>query len=136
MAQNKFPYVARGNQRYFPLMSQIFNIDSGSSSHVYDVLGNFPFDVYVISAYPIYTEATDTTGAANANCSLGIAAGGTTIVAATALEAAKSIGDKGTAGTVVAALLPAGSTLVATHNGIATTEAGQYRLQVLVLAKP
>jgi hypothetical protein len=113
------------------------NIDNGSGTTADQVLcGGFPTDAYVVAAWPLYTEATDTAGVASATWSLGIAAGGTTIVAATALEVSKAVGAAGTKATIVAPLLAAGNSLFMRHTGIASTEAGEYRLQVLLMLKP
>ena len=65
---------------------------------------------------------------------LGVAAGGATIVAATALEISKAIGDYTTA-TVVSDILPANTTLWVRHTGVASTEVGQYYVQVVLMPK-
>ncbi len=132
---NKFPFVGRGNQRLFPVQSVIFNIDNGSGITIDDQLGNFPFDAWLLDVRAIYSEATDTAGAASANFKLGVAAGGATLVAATALEAAKAIGGY-TLAVPLAVVLPANTTLWVRHTGVATMEVGQYKVQVLVLPKP
>lgn len=134
--KNKTPYIARGYQRCFLVQGAAQNIDNGSGTTADQVIcGGFPFDAYIVAAWPLYTEATDTAGVASATWSLGVAAGGATIVAATALEVSKAVG---AAGTKVVGLipLPAGSSLFMRHTGIATTEAGEYRLQVLLMPKP
>lgn len=136
MSKNKYTYIARGNQRCFPLITPAaFNIDNGAGTTVDYQLGNFPFDCYIISCRALYSEATDTTGAASANFKLGVAAGGATLVAATALEAAKAIGDY-TAAVPLNVVLPANTTLWVRHTGVATTEVGQYFVQVVMLPKP
>ena len=85
---NKFPYRAAGNQRNFISTTRTtFNIDNGAGTTADDAsIGPFPYDCYVQSVRAVYTEATDTSGAASANFSVGVTAGGTTICAATALE--------------------------------------------------
>ena len=135
MANNKFPYIGRGNPRLIELHSVTFTVDNGAGTTVDDTLGNFPFDAWIFDARAIYTEATDTAGAASANFKLGITAGGATLVAATALEAAKAIGAT-TLGVPLAVYLPANTTLWVRHTGIAATEVGGYFVQVLVLPKP
>lgn len=132
---NKTPYIARGNQRVIVLRSIEFNIDNGAGTTLDDQLANLPFDAYVLDVRAIYTEATDTAGAASANFKLGVAAGGATIVAATALAAAKAIGAT-TPAAIVADYLPANTTLWARHTGVATTEVGKYYLQAVLLPKP
>ena len=137
MAGNtKSPFVARGNQRYFHVITPAaFNVDNGAGTTVDYQLVNLPFDAYVIDVRAIYSEATDTAGAASANFKLGVAAGGDTIVAATALEAAKAIGAT-TVATVAADYLPANTTLWVRHTGVAATEVGQYFVQVILMPKP
>lgn len=133
---NKFPYIGRGNQRLIHLTTPAaYNVDNGAGTTVDYQLGNFPFDCYLVDVRAIYSEATDTTGAASANFKLGVAAGGATLVAATALEAAKAIGATTTA-TIAVDYLPANTTLWVRHTGVASTEVGQYFVHVLVLPKP
>jgi len=136
MSKNYFPYVGRGNQRLTAFRSKTFNIDNGSGTTDDDVLfANLPSDAYVVDVKAVYVEATDTAGAASAAFTLGTTAGGTGVVASTALAVSKAVGST-TSGTVVAGRVAAGSSLFARHTGIASTEAGQYYLQVLVLMKP
>ena len=133
---NKFPYIGRGNQRLIHLATPAaYNVDNGAGTTVDYQLGNFPFDCYLVDVRAIYSEATDTTGAASANFKLGVAAGGATLVAATALEAAKAIGATTTA-TIAVDYLPANTTLWVRHTGVASTEVGQYFVQVVLLPKP
>ena len=129
-------YVGRGNQRLIVLLAPAaFNIDNGSGTTADYQLCNLPFDCYVKSVRAIYSEATDTAGAASANFKLGVSAGDNTIVAATALEVSKAIGATTTA-TIASELLAANTTLWVRHTGVATTEAGQYYVQVTLLPKP
>ena len=132
---NKTPYIARGNQRHNTLRSIEFNIDNGAGTTADDQLCNLPYDAYIIDVRAIYTEATDTAGAASANFKLGVAAGGATIVAATALAAAKAIGAT-TTSTIVSDYLPANTTLWVRHTGVASTEVGKYYIQVTYLPRP
>ena len=133
---NKFPYIARGNQRIEWFRSVTFNVDNGSGTTIDDVLfADLDFDAYVVHVRAVYLEATDTAGADSANFALGTSAGGTGVVAATAIEVLQSVGDV-TEATVVAGLVAAGGSLFVRHTGIASTEAGQYYVQVGVLAKP
>jgi hypothetical protein len=83
----------------------------------------------------VYTVATDGAGAASANFKLGVAVGGDTLVAATALAVDKAIGAT-TAATIALSRLPASTTLWVRHTGVAATEAGNYRVQVTLLPKP
>lgn len=134
--KNKFPYVARGDQRIEWFRSKTYNIDNGSGTTDDDIIfSDLDKDAYVVHVRAVYVEATDTAGAASANFRLGTAAGGATVVAATALEVSQSVGDA-TVATIAAGLVSAGVALFARHTGIAATEAGQYYLQVGVLIKP
>jgi len=135
MGSKFYPYIGRGNQRNVCLKSITMNIDNGAGATTDDQICNLPYDAQILDVRAIYTEATDTTGAASANFKLGIAAGGATIVAATPLTAATAIGGT-TAGVVVAPFLPANTTLWVRHTGVATTEVGQYFIQVTLIAKP
>lgn len=133
---SKFPFVGRGNQRCFVITTPAaYNIDNGSGTTLDYQIGNFPFDCYLQDVRAIYSEATDTAGAASANFKLGVAAGGDTLVAATALEVAKAIGAT-TSATIAVDYLPANTTLWVRHTGVASTEVGQYFVQVVLLPKP
>lgn len=132
----KTSFIARGNQRSIVLLTPAaFNVDNGSGTTLDYQLCNLPFAAYVQSVRAIYSQATDTTGAASANFKLGVAAAGDTIVAATALEAAKAIGAT-TSATIVSDYLPANTTLWVRHTGVAATEVGEYFVQVILIAKP
>ena len=132
----KYPSVARGHQRDILVMTPAaYNVDNGNGTTLDYQLCNLPFDARIVDVRAIYSEATDTTGAASANFKLGVSAGDATIVAATALEAAKAIGATTTA-TIVSDLLPANTTLWVRHTGVASTEVGQYFVQVLLVPEP
>ena len=136
MPQPKYAFIGRGNQRTIVLLTPAaFNVDNGAGATADYQLCNLPFECQVLDARAIYSEATDTTGAASANFKLGVTAGGATIVGATALEVSKAIGAT-TVGTVLADTLPANTTLWVRHTGVATTEVGQYFVQVVLLPKP
>ena len=134
-ANNHFPYIGRGNQRNVVLKSITFNIDNGAGTTIDDQICNLPYDAWIQDVRAIYTEATDTTGAQAANFKLGVAAGGATLVAATACTVATAIGGT-TVATPLAVLLPANTTLWVRHTGVAATEVGQYFVQVILLPKP
>ena len=133
-----YPHMARGNQKIAWFRSPIQNIDNGSGTtadHV--IFSDLDVDAFVVHVRAVYTEATDTSGAASANFTLGSAAGGTQVVASTALEVSKAVGSA-TEATLVADgnRIAAGGALFARHTGIAATEAGQYYLQVGVILEP
>lgn len=130
MTTTKSTYIARGNQSTNTLKTQTFNIDNGAGTTIDDELCNLPYAIDLVDVRAVYTEATDTAGAANANFSVGITAGGATYVAATALAAAKAIGAT-TSGTILIQRVAANTTLFVRHTGIASTEVGQYYVQVV-----
>jgi len=122
-------HISRGDDRYLFAVSEEINIDNGSGTTADYLLLVTDKPIYIESARVIYTEATDTAGAASATVSLGIAAGGVTIVAASALAVSKAVGSY-TDLTLASHVVPANSMLIARHTGIATTEAGKYKVQV------
>ena len=126
----KGTYILRGDQKFNTFRSKTFNIDNGSGTTDDDVLfADLDFDIEILAIDAVYVEATDTTGAAAATIALGTTAGGVDVVAAVALTAAKAVGAS-QALTLVTTRLAAGTDLFARHTGIASTEAGQYYLQV------
>lgn len=135
--QSKYPHIGRGNQRFIRLRTAAsINIDNGSGTTIDEVLsGGLPFDSVIVSARAVYTEATDTAGVATANFKLGVAAGGATLVAATALEVSKAVGAY-TEATPLDVVIPANTPIFNRHTGVAATEAGQYYVEVLLLPKP
>lgn len=135
--KDKYPSVGRGNQRLIPLRSLTpYNVDNGAGTTIDEVItAGFPFETVMVMARAVYTEATDTTGAASANFRIGVAAGGATLVASTALEVAKAIGSY-TEGTPLSVVIPANTPIFVRHTGVASTEVGQYYVQVLLLPKP
>lgn len=134
---NHFPFRAAGNQRKFWATTRTtFNVDNGAGTTADDAsVGPFSFDCYITAARAVYTEATDTAGAASANFKTGVSAGGATLVAATALEAAKAVGGY-TSGTPLKVLVPKNTTIFTRHTGVASTEAGQYFVAYEILPKP
>lgn len=139
MADNKkkYAYVARGNQRFVVCTTRTtFNIDNGAGTTADDAsIGPFPFDCWIVDVRAVYTEATDTAGVATANFKTGVAAGGATLVAATALEISKAIGGY-TLGVPLEVVVPANTTIWTRHTGIAAVEAGQYFVVYTILPKP
>ena len=129
-------YTLRGDQKYQVLRSKTFNIDNGSGTTDDDVIfADLPFDVELKSVNAVYVEATDTAGAADANFKLGTTAGGNGVVAATALEVSKAVGAS-TSATLASNRIPAGTDLFARHTGVATTQPGQYYIQVVYSILP
>lgn len=109
--------------------SQTFNLDNGSGTTVDEVL----FDTggracRLLRAYALYQEATQTVAAANFK--LGVAAGGATLVAATAYQDSKAIGDV-TEGTILlGGYIPAGEELWVRHTGVGATQTGTATIVV------
>lgn len=133
--KNKGAFIGRGNQRTIVLLTPAaFNIDNGAGTTLDYQLCNLPFECYLVDVRAVYSEATDTAGAASANFAVGVTAGGATMVAATPLAAAKAIGDT-TVATITLDVLPANTTLWVRHTGVAATEVGQYFVQVILLPK-
>lgn len=108
-----------------------FNIDNGAGTTDDDIVLVPSDGVTIVAVRAVYVEATDTAGAASANFKVGTAVGGAQIVAATALEVSKAVGTK-TAATLVtgAGAIAADGMIAVRHTGIATTEAGQYFVQI------
>ena len=132
----KYGYVARGYQRAVLLRTPIINVDNGNGTTLDHLLfANLPTDAYVLNVQFVYTEATDTAGAASANFKLGTAVGGAQVVAATAYEVSKAVGSTTTT-TIVDGFVAAGGACFVRHTGIAATEAGQGYVQAVVLLKP
>lgn len=135
--KNKYPYVARGNQRLNTVRTKTYNIDNGSGTTDDDAVLYAVEDLYIVDAGIIYEEATDTAGAASANVKIGTTAGGAEIVAATNLGVSKAVGAYTALALVTGGeLVKAGSTVRVRHTGVATTEAGQYCVQIRYLNKP
>lgn len=132
----KYPYVARGAQANRIYKTQIFNIDNGNGTTIDDVAFYLDRDVEIISVRPVYTEATDTAGVASANYKVGTTAGGAEIVAATALDVSKAVGAVGAKATLVSSVVPANTAVFVRHTGIASTEGGQYYVQIEYRVKP
>lgn len=137
MSKNLTPYVARGNQRSFAANTRTtFNIDNGAATTADDAsIGPFPFACHVIGVRAVYTQATDTAGAASANFKVGVSAGDDSIVAATALEVSKAIGAY-TQASIVSSYVPANTTIWTRHTGVAVTEVGEYFVQAIILPVP
>ena len=135
--KSRYSYIGRGYQRTFVATTRTtFNIDNGAGTTADDAsVGPYPFDCYIVSARAVYTEATDTAGAASANFKTGVSAGNASLMAATALEVSKAIGAY-TAGTPLAVVVPANTTIWTRHTGIAATEAGQYFVEYQILPAP
>lgn len=137
MPVSKYPYIARGKQRYDVIRTKTFNVDNGAGTTDDDVLLYAVEDLQIMDACIVYSEATDTSGAGSANVKIGTTAGGAEIVAQTAIGTSKAIGSI-TALTIVAGgdFVPAGTSVRVRHTGVAATEVGQYHVQVRYIRKP
>lgn len=114
----------------FNINSPMQNIDNGAGTTADYTLFYCRYPVKVHSAKIVYDDATTGTVAA-ATCALGVAVGGATLVAATALGNSKAVGTT-TAMTLLLKRLPAETSIFMRHTGIAATAAGQYHVQLEV----
>ena len=122
-------YNLKSGRAVFYLKSKEFNIDNGSGTTDDDILLVPKQAFKVRSVRAIYTEATDTSGAASANFKVGTAVGGAQICAATALQVSKAVGSY-TDATIVSGDVAANGMIAVRHTGIAATEAGKYYVQI------
>ena len=106
-----------------------FNIDNGNGTTVDDVW-SIPGPILVVAVRAVYTEASDSSMGAP-TFKVGTAVGGAQIVAATTLEESKSVGTY-TDGAIVAGAgrVAANGILAVRHTGIATTQAGKYKVLI------
>lgn len=107
------------------LTSKEFNVDNGAATADHDVL-YFPKASTILTATLLYTEATDASGAADANIRIGVTATGVEVVAITALAAGKAIGGTQALAISSGAVGAAGFVDIF-HTGIASVEAGKYK---------
>ena len=122
-------YINRGYEGQEYVVSKEFNIDNGSGTADNDLVLVPDKPIYIEDVRCIYSEATDTAGAASATIQLGTTAGGVDIVAAVALEVSKAIGAV-SALTIADGNVAANEFVYARHTGIAATEAGKYKVQI------
>lgn len=109
-------------QQINTVRSQFFNLDNGSGTTVDEPLFRTGAKGgRLVRVYSLYGEATQTV--AGGNYKLGVAAGGATLVAATAYEDSKSVGDS-TAATILVDRIPANTTVFVRHTGVASTQTG------------
>lgn len=109
-------------QQINTVRSQFFNLDNGSGTTVDEPLFRTGAKGgRLVCVYALYGEATQTV--AGGNYKLGVAAGGATLVAATAYEDSKSVGDS-TAATILVDRIPANTTVFVRHTGVASTQTG------------
>ncbi len=134
MSANQGTFISRGKNKYNIHNTQTFNIDNGAGTTIDDIW-YLPYKTALVAANKVYSEATDTTGAASANVRAGVAAAGTTVMAQTALDAATAVG-AATACTLAINEVPAGTTIFTRHTGVATTEAGQYHVEYIYYFLP
>ena len=112
-------------------MSDEFNVDSGAGTKVHDIL-YCPTAIEVLSAKAYFTEATEASGAADSLIEIGTTAEGGEIVASVACAANKAIGDTQTL-TIVEGTVAAGSFIDIMATGVATTEAGKFKIVLTYL---
>ena len=108
--------------------SQFFNLDNGSGATVDEPLFQTgPRGGRLVRVYAVYGEATQTV--AGGNFKLGVTAGGATLVAATAYEDSKSVGNV-TSATIAVDRIPANTTVFVRHTGVAVTQTGTASIVV------
>lgn len=108
--------------------SQFFNLDNGSGTTVDEPLFRTGArGGRLVRVYAVYGEASQTV--AGGNFKLGVAAGGATLVAATAYEDSKSVGDS-TSATILVDRIPANTTVFVRHTGVAVTQTGTASIVV------
>lgn len=110
------------------IKSEEINIDNGAGTELDLVVLRAPTALRVLAANVVYTEETDTGGAADATVQVGTTVGGVDIVAATDLEVSKAVGDV-TELTIADGEVEAGELIAVRHTGIAATESGKYYVQ-------
>lgn len=112
------------------LRSESFDLDNGAGTTVDRALGRLPHPAKLLAARIVYDDATSGTVAAG-NMRLGTTVGGSELMASTAYENAKAVGTQ-TAGvlTAAAALVAAGTPILARHTGVAATQAGRAVVEV------
>jgi hypothetical protein len=116
------------NARRQTFRSKTFNIDNGSGTVDEEPSFFAVDDITIIAARRVYTEATDTAGAASALTRVGTATNGQQIVASVACTAAKAVGSADTL-TIASGVVAAGGAVFVRHTGIASTEVGQYYVE-------
>jgi hypothetical protein len=123
-------YIPRGAGKRQVAVTQIFNIDNGAGTVINDAFLMVSQPISIKSAKVLYTTATTGTVAA-ATISLGTTVAGVELVAATALENTKTVGTTTALTLTAAAAKVAANTMItASHTGVATTAAGEYRVVV------
>lgn len=100
-----------------------FNLDNGAGTTIDDVLIHSKRPIYIAACRIVYVDATTGT-VAGGNAKVGTTVGGAEVVAATAYENSAAVGAT-TAMTVLAALVPANTSVFVRHTGVAITQAGQ-----------
>lgn len=110
-------------QATFVLRTQAFNLDNGAGTTVDEVvIDNGGRSGRIVRAYALYNEATQTV--AGGNWKIGIVAGGATLVAATAYEDSKAVGDITEGAILLGGYVPAGEEIFVRHTGVGATQTG------------
>lgn len=108
--------------------SRLFNADNGNGTTLDDTILRPAQAITLVAARVVYTTETSGTIAA-ATVQLGVAVGGATIAAATALENSKAVGTK-TDLTLLIKSIAAGTPIIVRHTGVAATAAGEYYVEL------
>lgn len=122
--------IPRGEARRQVAFSRIFDIDNGNGTVVNDAFLYVTQPIKILSARVLYTTATAGTVAA-ATISLGTTVAGVELVAAVALTNSATVGSvQALTLTSAAARIAANTMITASHTGIASTVAGEYRVEI------
>lgn len=121
-------YIPRGVDNIKVVRSRLFNIDNGAGTTLDETLLRHSRPIKLHAARIVYDTETAGTVAA-ATCQIGVAVGGATVVAATALANSKAVGTT-TAMTLLITKIAANIPLIVRHTGIAVTAAGEYHVEL------
>jgi hypothetical protein len=101
---------------------QAFDLDNGSGTTIDETLFNSgPRGARLVRVYALYEVTAGTV--ASGNFKLGVAAGGATLVAATAYTDSAAAGDV-TEAAIVLDAIPPNTTVFVRHTGVGATQAG------------
>ena len=121
--------VNNTDRRIIATTREVFNIDNGAGTDADQIILVPVVPITIVAARVVYTEATDSSGAASANVQIGTAIDGVDIVANVALQVSKAIGAVQNL-TIADGAVAAGELVAVRHTGVATTEGGEYFVQI------
>ena len=124
-------YNLKKGRAVFLMRSKEYDVDNGAGTTDDDVLIAPSVPCKIVDIRAVYTVATDSAGSGSANFKVGSAAGGAQHCAATSLVVSKSAGTY-TSATIVSGDVAANGAIHIRHTGVAATEAGKYRVQIML----